>query len=148
MEVILSQDVDRIGKAGQVVKVKDGFARNFLMPNKLAVPSTQVNLKKLELEKQKKILGLEKARKQAEELKEKLASLSLTIPALTQEQEDKLYGSITAVDLERVLKQEGFEIDKSCIELEEPIKSLGIYELAIRLHPEVSAKVKVWVVRK
>ncbi len=147
MEVILKQDVEKIGKAGSVVKVRDGFARNFLIPNNLAVPVSASNLKKLEEEKKNRELQLEKAKKEAEALKEKLTGLSLTMPVLTQE-EEKLYGSIGAVDIAHALKDEGFEIDKSYIMLEEPIKALGIYEVPIELHPEVTAKVKVWVVKK
>ena len=149
MEVILNKDIDRLGKAGSIVKVKDGFARNFLIPNGLALPLTAANLKRIEQEKQRKTLQLEKHKKEAEELKEKLASLSLTIPVLTQEQEeDKLYGSITPVDIASALKEEGFDIDKNSIILDEPIKSLGIYEIHIEVHPEVSAKIKLWVVKK
>ena len=147
MEVILNKDIDRIGKAGYIVKVKDGFARNFLIPNGLAVPVTSVNLKKLEQEKQQKVLQSEKAKREAEELKGKLARLSLTIPVLTHE-EDKLYASITSQDLAAALKEEGFNIDKNSIVLEEPIKALGIYEVSVNLHPEISAKVKVWIVKK
>jgi len=147
MEVILNQDVERLGKAGQIVKVKEGFARNFLIPNGLAVSLTAANLKKLEQEKQKKVLQLDKSRKGAEELSARLASLSLTIPVLTQE-EDKLYGSIAAQDVAAALKEEGFEIDKKSIVLDVPIKSLGIYEVPIELHPEVSCKIKIWVVKK
>lgn len=147
MEVILIQDVDRIGKAGQVIKVKDGFARNFLIPNGLASPKTQGNLKKIEKDKETKALQLEKTRKAAEEIGEKLKNLSLTIPVLTKD-EDKLYGSITAVELENALKDEGFAINKSAIVMAEPIKALGIYEVPIKLHPEVSANVKVWIVKK
>lgn len=147
MEVILNQDVNKLGKAGSIIKVKDGFARNFLIPNCLAVPLTQENLKKLEQEKQKKVQQLEKIRQASEELKGRLDNLSLTIPALSKE-EDKLYGSITAHEIAQALKEEGFEIDKNSILLDEPIKSLGIYEIAIRLHPEISAKIKVWIVKK
>jgi len=148
MEVILNQDVQKIGKAGSVVKVKDGFARNFLIPNRLAVVATPLSLKKLEQEKQKKILQMQNLKKQSEELKDKLAQLSLTIAALTQSEEEKLFGSITAQDIAAALKEEGFDIDKNLLELNEPIKSLGIYEVPVKLHPEVLAKVKVWVVRK
>lgn len=147
MQVILNQDIDRIGKAGTIVRVKDGFARNFLIPNRLAVPLTSANLKRLEQERQNKILQLEKCKREAEELKEKLESVSLTIPVLTQE-EDKLYGSITSIDVVGALKEEGFNIDKNSIILDEPIKSLGIYEVPIKLHSEVYTKVKVWVVKK
>lgn len=147
MEVILRQDVEKIGKAGQVIKVKDGYARNFLIPNGLAMPVNSVNLKKLEQERQAKIQQFEKVKKEAEGLKEKLSSVSLTIPALVQE-ENKLYGSITAQDVSRALKDEGFNIDRNSILLDEPIKSLGIYEVPVRLHPEISTKLKLWVVKK
>ena len=143
----MNQDIERLGKAGQIVKVKDGFARNFLIPNGLAVSLNPENLKKLEQEKKKKTLHLEKLKKRAEDLSQKLSSLSLTIPALTYE-EDQLYGSLTAVDLAAALKEEGLEIDKNSIVLDEPLKSLGIYEVPIKLHPEVSCKIKVWVVKK
>lgn len=147
MEVILKQDVDRLGKAGSVVKVKDGFARNFLLPNNLAVPLTSVNLKKLEEEKQRGILRAEKTKKEAESLRDKLAGLSITIAVLTNE-EDKLYGSMTSQDIVQALKEENFDIDKNSIILDDPIKSLGIYEVSVRLHPEVLAKVKIWIVKK
>jgi len=147
MEVILNKDVDRIGKAGQVVKVKDGFARNFLIPNGLAVPLNAVNLKKLEEEKHQKNQQLEKAKQEAMELSDKLARLSLTIPVLTHE-EDKLYANITSQDLATALGEEGFNIDKNLIALDAPIKALGIYEVPVKLHPEIPAKVKVWIVKK
>lgn len=147
MEVILNQDMDKLGKAGALVKVKEGFARNFLIPRNLAVPASPANLKKLEQEKQKKVLQAEKIRKECEALRERLAALSLTMPVLVKE-EDKLYGSITAQDIERALKEDGFDIGEDAIALEEPIKSLGIFEVPIKLHPEVTAKIKVWVVKK
>ena len=147
MEVILNKDIDKIGKAGAVVKVKDGFARNFLIPNKLAIPLTPENLKRLEQEKIKKNLQQEKIKDAAQEQKERLEGLSLTVQALTQE-EDKLYGSIGVIDLAAALKEEGFEIDKNSIVLDEPIKALGIYEVPVKLHPEVLAKLKVWIVKK
>ena len=147
MEVILNRDIDKLGKAGAVVKVKDGFARNFLIPNGLALPVTPSNLKKLEQEEQTKTLHLEKIRKESQELKERLEALSLTIAALTKE-EDKLFGSITSQDIISSLKDEGFDIDKKDILLDEPIKSLGIYEIPVKLQAEFTAKVKVWVVKK
>lgn len=147
MEVILKQDVEKLGLAGSVVEVKDGFAHNFLIPNNLAMPVTNANLKKLEEEKKNKALQLEKAKLEAEALSEKLSGLSLTMPVLAQE-EDKLYGSMTAQDISRLLKEEGYQIDKSHIILDESIKALGIYEISVKLHPEVTAKIKVWVVKK
>jgi large subunit ribosomal protein L9 len=139
--------MDKLGKAGSIVKVKDGFARNFLIPKGLAFPKTDANLKKIEQDKQKKLFQIEKAKRESEKLKERLENLSLTIPVLTQE-EDKLYGSITPVDIAGILKEEGLDVDKNSIILDDPIKSLGIYEVLIKLHPEVSAKIKVWVVKK
>ncbi len=147
MEVILKKDVDKLGKSGQVIKVKDGFGNNFLIPQGLAVSATAANLKKLGQEKQKKDLELEVIKSHAEGLKEKISSLSLTLPVLVQEDE-KLYGSIAAVDIQRLLKDEGFDVDKNAIVLEEPIKSLGIFEIPLKLHPEVSTKIKIWVVKK
>lgn len=147
MEVILRQDIERLGVAGTVVKVKDGFARNFLIPNGLAVPLTPVNLKKLEQEKERKILQSEKVKKAAEELKSRLAGLSLTISVLTHE-EDKLYGNITSLEISGALKEEGFNIDKNSIVLDGPINALGIYEVPIKLHPEILADIKIWVVKK
>ena len=147
MQVILKQDIASLGQAGAVVKVKDGFGRNFLLARGLALPLNAANIKKLEQEKRQKNLRLERLKKEAEGLKEKLVGLSLTIPVLTQE-EDKIYGSIGPADLARALKEEGLQIDKDQIVLDEPIKSLGIYEVPITLHPEVSAKVKIWIVKK
>lgn len=147
MEVILNKDVDKLGKAGSVVKVKEGFARNFLIPNKLAVPLTPENLKRLEQERVKKDLEQKKIQDEAKEQKQRLEGLSLTIPVLTQE-EDKLYASIGVIDLAAALKEEGFEINKNSILLDEPIKALGIYEVPLRLHSEVLAKIKVWIVKK
>lgn len=147
MEVILNQDLVGVGKAGAVIKVKDGFARNFLLPNKLAVPVTCANLKKIEQENLRKTQNLQKLKKEAEDLKAKLASISVTIPVLVQDDE-KLYGSITAQEIEAALKEEEINIGKNLIVIEQPIKSLGIYEIPIKLHPEVLAKVKIWIVKK
>src|SRR4030042_1118347 len=147
MEVILNKDVDKIGKAGACIKVKDGFARNFLIPNGLALPLTPSNLKRLEHEKKRKIRQTQKIQKESEDLKMRLESLSLTMPASAKE-EDELFGSVTSQDIAALLKEEGFEIDKRNVLLDEPIKALGIYEIPIKLHSEVTAKIKVWVVKK
>lgn len=147
MEVILNQDVDKLGKAGSVIEVKDGFARNFLIPKGLALAVTSVNLKKLEQEKQRKTQHLEKIKQESLKLKERLDGFSLTIPALVQE-EDKLYGSVSSQDIAEALKEEGFDIDKERILLEQAIKSLGIYEIPVKLHPELTATIKVWIVKK
>ncbi|MDO8662216.1 MAG: 50S ribosomal protein L9 [Candidatus Omnitrophota bacterium] len=147
MEVILTKDVDKLGKAGSVVKVKDGFARNLLLPKKLAIPVTAGNLKKMEQEKAKLIQGQEEKKQAALALKERLDKLSLTISAAAQD-EKSLYGSITAQDISNALKDEGIEVEKNLIILDEPIKSPGIFEISVKLHPEIQAKVKVWIVKK
>ncbi len=147
MEVILIKDVEKIGKANSVVKVKEGFARNFLFPHNLAKVATPGSLKQLEKDRQVKLAQSDKVKAEFEEVRKRLSGLSLTISALTQEDE-KLYGSISAHDIADALKEEGFLIDKNAIELSEPIKSLGIYELPVKLHAEVIATVKLWVVKK
>jgi large subunit ribosomal protein L9 len=147
MEVILKKDVSKIGKAGETLRVKDGFANNYLFPNKLAVPLTSFNLKKSEEEKQRILLGSQKRKAEAEALKAKLDNLSITMPVLVQG-EDKLYGSITLQEIASSLKEEGFDIDNNSILLAEPLKSLGIYEIPVKLHPEVNAKIKIWIVKK
>jgi len=147
MEIILNKDIDKLGKEGSIVKVKDGFARNHLFPKGLALPLNANNLKKVEQIKRKKAQEYEKTKKDAEALRNKLSALSVTIPVLTQE-EEKLYGSITSQDISQALADEGFEIDKNMISLDEPIKVLGVYEAKVKLHPEVSAQIKIWVVKK
>lgn len=148
MEVILNKDVEKVGRAGSVVRVKDGFARNFLFPQNLAQPVTASSLKGLEKAQLARSAQLNKIKKEAEEIKERLSKLAnLTLPALTQG-EQNLYGSIGVHDIEAALAEEGFLINKSMIDLVEPIKSLGIYEVPIKLHPQVTAIVKLWVVKK
>jgi len=147
MKVILTKDVEKIGRSGSLLKVKDGFARNFLLPRGLAVEATPGNLKRLEQDKQKTSLSIEKEKGSAEDLKSRLENFSLTISALVKEDES-LYGSITEADISSALKDEGIEIDKGCVILENPLKALGIYEIPLKLHPQVDAKLKVWVVKK
>lgn len=151
MEVILKENISGLGKAGDVVKVKDGYARNFLFPKNVAVAVTEQNLKSLEQLRKVNAVKMEKEKKACEQMKDKLAQLSLTIPVLTQDKEkekERLYGSITAVEIHKALQDEGIEIDKNAIALEEPIKALGIYEVPVKLHPEVLATLKVWIVKK
>ena len=164
MEVILKKDVDKIGKAGGVVKVKEGFARNFLFPHDLAQPVTDAILKKLKQERLVKSTRLEEIKEESVKLGERLSSLSLTIKALTTlenttvrkqssltglaQGEEKLYGSINVNEISLALKEKGFDIDKNLIDLSEPIKALGVYEVPIKLHAEVTAKIKLAVVKK
>jgi large subunit ribosomal protein L9 len=147
MKIVLLQDYQKLGKEGEIVEVKDGYARNFLIPQGIAREATPVVLRELE---QKKLLQKRKEEKKLQrlqELKERLAKTSLTI-ALKTAREDKMYGAVTNIDIARALKEEGFEIDRHKILLEEPIKELGVYQIPIRLHPDIEAKVKVWIVKE
>lgn len=147
MEVILNKDLDKIGRAGMVVCVKEGFARNFLFPHNLAKPATAASLKKLEQDQLARSAQSAKVKEESELIKQRLSTLALTIPALTQG-EEKLYGSINAQEIAEALQAEGYTINKNIIDLVEPIKSLGIYEIPVKLHPEVIATLKLWVVKK
>ncbi len=147
MEVILIKDVDNLGKTGDVVKVKDGYARNRLLPQKLAYVATAGNLKRIErLEKNRKA-QYDDAKKQAQELAEKIAKASPTVSVEVNDLE-KLYGSVSEVDIVKALEVEGFTIDKKLIVIEKPIEELGIFEIDVKLHPEVTAKVRLWVAKK
>lgn len=145
IKVILRKRVDRIGEAGQMISVKDGFARNFLLPQKLALLATKDNVNKIEQEKKKFEQDKQSQKQQAQKLADKLKSLSCTITA--EAQDDNLYGSVTAVEIAKALQDEDIQIDKNSILLDAPIKQLGIYEVDVKLHPDVTAKVKIWVVK-
>jgi large subunit ribosomal protein L9 len=145
MKVFLREDVKNVGKIGDVVNVSDGYARNFLFPKKLAVEANTKNIK--EFEHNKRIIQdrAAKIRDASRATAEKLSALSLTIKAKAGE-EEKLFGSVTTMDIAEALKAAGFEIDKKKISLEEPIKRLGEYSVEVKIHPEVTANVKVQVV--
>jgi large subunit ribosomal protein L9 len=147
MKVILTGDVKSIGSMGDVVDVKDGFARNFLFPKNLARLAVGSNLKIVEDIKKKKTLAAAKEKKEAEALKEKISAFSCTIQVEAGE-DDKLFGSVTSQDISRTFELEGLAVEKRAIILEEPIKKLGVYSISVKLHPEVTAEVKVWVVKK
>jgi len=147
MEIILRQDYQGLGKTGDVVTVKDGYARNYLIPKGIAYVATKENKKRLENELKVKTWRVEKEKLAAEELAKKLANVSCTIPVQVGE-EDKLFGSVTSQNIAEALAAQGIEVDRRKIQLNEPIKSLGIYSVPIKLHPEVEATVKVWVVKE
>ena len=147
MEVILTKDVNKIGRAGTVIKVKDGFARNFLMPKGLATPVTPGNLKRLEQDKERIALESEKRKGLANDLKARLDSFSLTLSVLAQE-DGNLYGSLNAVDIYDALKKVSIDIEEVAIILDHPIKALGVYEVSLILHPEVESKLKVSILKK
>jgi len=146
MEVLLKKEVKNLGKQGDIVKVKNGFGRNYLFPKGLAAPATAKNLKVLEQEKLTESKRLEKVKKSAEEVAERLKKISCTIVRHAGE-EDKLFGSVTSMDIGDSLRNEGFEIDKKDVLLDEPIKKLGVYQIPVKVHPEITVEVKVWVVK-
>lgn len=147
MKVILRKDYSQLGKIGDVVDVKDGYARNFLIPRDIAYAATEGNLKTLEEEKKQAQRKAEKERAEAEKTVQELAKLSITIQMKVGEDE-KLFGSVTSQMIADEVRQKGVNLDKKSIELEEPIKALGIYDVPVHLAGGVTGTVKVWVVRE
>ena len=147
MKIILREDVPDVGKAGQTIDVKDGFGRNYLIPRNLAIPATKANLKAIdEISKQTDIRE-RKQRREAEIIKEKIEKLSLSVEVLVGE-DDKLFGSVTSGDIAELMGKEGVAVDKRAIELENPIKVLGIYTVPVKIEKEVTANLKLWVIKK
>ena len=147
MKVILRKDFESLGNIGDVVDVKNGYARNFLIPRKIAYTTLGGNLKALEDEKKSLARQSEKEFQSAEKESAELEKVSVTIPVQVGE-EDKIFGSVTTQMIADALVEKGFELDKRKIEIEEPIKTLGIYNVNVKLHPKVTASIKVWVVRE
>jgi large subunit ribosomal protein L9 len=147
MELILLDEVKHLGKVGDKVQVADGYGRNFLLPRRMALPATPENLKVFENEQKARSKKRQHERQEAEALGAKIAALSLTISRQAGE-EDKLFGSVTNGNVAEALEKEGFKIDKRKVILVEPIKALGIFEVPVQVHPEVTVNVKVWVVKE
>ena len=147
MRVILQEDVEKLGKSGDLVTVSDGYARNFLIPRKLAVRATTRNVK--QLEHAKRVAAQRRARKLklSADLRTKLEDLSVTVTKPVGENE-KLYGSVTGRDVEQALKDEGLTVDKKRIRFEESIRSLGVYNVHVKLEDGEEMPVKLWVVAK
>jgi large subunit ribosomal protein L9 len=146
MKVILLQDVKGLGKAGDLVNSKDGYARNFLFPKNLAVEANEENLKKWEERKKEEAKKIQQEIEAANELKEKLENLTVTLKVKTGSQ-GRLFGSITALDIANNLKEQyGIDIDKRKIELKQNIKSLGNFEAEVKLYQDITAKLKINVV--
>lgn len=147
MEVILREDIKSLGKSGDVVKVKDGYARNYLIPKKLASEVTTANLKMIETQRRLKEQKQLQEKKKAQALADRLAGTSCTV-IMNAGENDKLFGAVTNADIAQALTQEGIILDKRDIILEEEIHTLGIYHFKVRLHPEITQEVKLWVVKK
>ncbi|WP_432736184.1 50S ribosomal protein L9 [Maridesulfovibrio sp. FT414] len=146
MKLILRADVDALGRLGEIVSVKAGYGRNFLIPQGLAMPASEANLKQFELEKRKLQEMADNLRTQAEGLRDRLAEAEVRIEVRVGEGE-KLYGSVTASNIAESLEELGFDIDRRKILLVDPIRSLGAYDVEIKLHPEVRGEVKVVVAK-
>lgn len=147
MKVILKQSVEGLGKTGELLTVADGYARNFLVPQRLAIQATPSNLASYEAEKQQKLLHQNKEKRAAETLAKELEKVSCTA-AVPVGEEDKMFGSVTSQTIAELLKEKGYDIDRRKILLDEPIKALGVYTVPIHLHPELEVKIKVWVVKE
>jgi len=147
MKVILIKDIPSLGKRTEVVEVKPGYARNYLIPQGLALPASEQALKNIQVRIKREELSLAKKKHLAEEQAKTINNISC-IATVQAGEEDRLYGSVTASDIAELMAQQGIKIDKKKILLEEPIKKLGVYNIPIKLHPEVEATVKLWVIRQ
>lgn len=146
MKLILRKNFNQLGQVGEIVDVKDGYARNFLIPRQIAYPATAGNLRALEEEKKQIAKKESKNLAVAQELSTKLEKVSVTIP-VTVGEDEKIFGSVTSKMIADALLEKGFDVDHRKIEIEEPIKALGIYSVKIKVHADVVATVKTWVVR-
>ena len=146
MKVILIEDMPSLGKMGDLVKVSDGYGRNFLVPHGKAIMATTHNVRVLEHQTKQLKNKVDKIKRDAEKLARKIEAVSCTV-AKPAGDEEKIFGSVTSMDIGESLSVEGIEVDRKKIILDEPIKTLGIYTVPIKLHPEVTAQLKVWVVK-
>ena len=147
MKVILKSDLAPLGKSGEVIEVKPGYGRNYLIPRNLAVEATRKNVNQLEHEKRLIVLQQGHQQADAEKLVQQLESHSCTIPCKVGE-EDRLFGSVTGRDIAETLRRDGYAVDKRDVLLEEPLKNLGVYTVPVRVGPKIEAKLKVWLVKK
>lgn len=147
MEIILTSKVEGLGERGDVVKVKDGYARNYLIPKKLALPATGAMKKVMTEENRMRELRDDKLKRSLTETAEKMRDLSVTIVVQAGE-EDRLYGSVGEYDIARAISEQGYEVDHGMIVMDEHIKTLGVYTVPVRLHRDVEVPVKVWVVKE
>lgn len=146
-EVILRQAVQKLGREGDVVRVKPGYARNHLIPRGLAVMATPGNLQMLQMEKQQAMIRNRKEREDAKKVAENLKTLSFTASVQTGE-EDRVFGSVTAMTISTLLKEHGYDIDKKAILLNEPIKALGLYYVPVKIYGDIEVDIKVYVIKE
>jgi large subunit ribosomal protein L9 len=147
IQVILQHDVDKVGKSGELIKVRPGFARNYLIPRSLAVPATTAAVNRITHEKAVAIAKAEKSKAGARALAEKINALTITMTRSVGE-DDRLFGSVTAKEIESAVKAKGLEFDRKTMHLPEPIKALGTFSIPVKLLTDVTATLKVEVVKK
>ena len=147
MKIIMLKDVEGVGQAGDIVQVAAGYARNLLIPQGEALLATDANMARFESQRRQLEAAADRERKAATTLAEELEKASLTAQVRVGE-EDRLFGSVTAQNIADLLKEQGHEVDRRTIELEEPIRALGVYTVPVKLHASVTAQVKVWVVKE
>ena len=147
MKVILLRDVESLGSAGEVVQVKSGFARNFLIPQHKALVASDTNVAQFESKRKQHEAVSERERRAAETIAKRLEADSLTAQVRVGE-EDRLFGSVTVQNIANLLAEKDYDIDRRAVQLEEPIRALGVYTIDVRLHADVTAKVKLWVVKE
>lgn len=147
MKIILRQNHEKLGAIGEVVSVKDGYARNYLIPRGIAYEATRGSLQQLEEEKKTATRRSDREKKNAEALAAEVEKISLTIKMKVGE-DDKLFGSVTSQQIAELLAAKNITLDKRSIELEEPLKALGTFEVPVKLSAGVSSKIKVWIVRE
>jgi large subunit ribosomal protein L9 len=147
MKVILTKDHPQLGSEGDVVEVAPGYARNYLLPRKLVLPATEHHLRLFKQAQEKKNREEERQIQAAQKLAQRLSGASCTI-AVAAGEEDRLFGSVTTADIAAALAKEGFTVDRKQIQLDEIIKKLGIYSVTVKIAPEITAQVKVWVVKE
>jgi large subunit ribosomal protein L9 len=147
VKVILLRDVESLGSAGEVVQVKSGFARNFLIPQRQALVASDTNVAQFESKRKQHAAVSERERRAAEAIAKQLEADSLTAQVRVGE-EDRLFGSVTVQNIADLLTEKDYDIDRRAIQLEEPIRALGVYTIDVRLHADVTANVKLWVVKE
>ncbi len=147
MKVILKEDIKGLGNGGELIEVKDGYARNYLIPQGLVLPATSKNIKQIEHDQAVIESRLKKLRVSAQSVAERIAATSCTIAKRVGEN-NRLFGSVTSKDIEEALREEGILISRKSIQLAEKIQALGVYEVPVKLHTDVVATLKVWVVAK
>lgn len=147
MQIILRHAIENLGKPGDVVTVSPGYARNYLLPRGFAYEATPGNLKRISQERARLEAAENERRGAAQQLADKLEQVSLTFSARVGE-EGKLFGSVTSADIQAQLETQGFHIEKRQIDLHDPIKTLGVFQVPIRLHADVKPEIKVWVIKQ